>query len=292
MQPKYYYYISENKLAMLEPQLGGSLPRAELTSEVKLPGFSLGIQTKGRSIEDNKVQRLLDLIAKMNRKKLVTSLASVATLANSSFYSDQSPWHHGLYAFSAPLSLGDEAVRVISYLLWKPWNDAIIFLAGSPQFVLGEKEIRESVQVYQTTGTWSSIFNFADNILRTDEHNFIGVADKTPPTGSTAKDIPWAMWEGRNSSSKQEVLPVELPAAPEALAIGVMCVRYLTRLPRENMDLIFQVFRSLPFVRRTDLPRWAHELINFSEADPPLKQMLWRCKTVYVGSPLYTAFGE
>jgi len=292
MQPKYYYYISQNKIAMLEPQLGWIFPKAEFNPKIDLPGVSLSMQTKGKSTEDSTVKRLLNLITKMKRRKLVTHLSTVKALENSHFYADQSVWYHGLYAFSAPLGLGDESVRVISYLLWKPWNNALIFLAGSPQFVLGDKTIRESIQVYQTTGTWSSIFNFASNILHTDEQNFVGATDKTPPTNDNlAADIPWVNWEANRHSKKEEVLPIELSASPEALAIGIMCVRYLTQLPRENMDLVFQVFRSLPFDRRTDLPRWANELIDFSETTPQLKQMLWRCKMIYAGSPLYTAFG-
>jgi hypothetical protein len=292
MQPKYYYYISQNKIAMLEPQLGGKFPKAELSPKIDLPGVSLSVQIKGKTSEDSTVKRLLDLLTRMKRQKLITDLPAVNTLEASHFYADQSSWYHGLYAFSAPLGLGADSVRVISYLLWKPWNDALIFLAGSPQFVLGDKTVHESVQVYQTTGTWSSIFNFASSILRTDERNFVGAADEVPPAGEKlAAEIPWVKWKAESRDREQEVLPVEMSASPEALSIGIMCVRYLTHLPRENMDLVFQVFRSLPFVRRTDLPRWANELINFSSTDPQLKQMLWRCKTIYVGSPLYTAFG-
>lgn len=293
MQPKYYYYISKNKLDMLEPQLGGRFPQAEVTPKIDLPGLSLSVQVKGKSAEDSTVKRLLALVEKMKRKKLITALPTGKALENSHFYADQSTWYHGLYAFSAPLGLGDESVRVISYLLWKPWNDGIIFLTGSPQSVLGDTTVRESVQVYQTTGTWSSIFNFASNILRTDEQNFVGASDKAVPVADKVEtDIAWVDWKANDTGLKKEVLPVEISASPGALAIGILCVRYLSRLPQENVDLVFQVFRSLPFVRRTDLPRWANELINFSETRPELKQMLWRCKTIYVGSPLYTAFGE
>ena len=280
---------------MLEPQLGGRRFQAEYTSKfgADLPGFNAGFEAKGKPPDDGMVKRLLDLVDKMKRKKLVTPLSSVKTLETLKFYADQSAWYNGLYAFSAPLGLGDDAVRVISYLLWKPWNDSILFLAGSPQFVLGEKKIRESVQIYQTTGTWSSILNFADSILRTDNPNFVGSTDRDFSTeDALAMEVPWVKWGASPLSRNEDVLPVELAAGSQALASGMLCVRYLTRLPRENMDLIFQVFRSLPFVRRTDLPRWANELMSFPGIDPQLKQLLWRCKTVYMGSPLYTAFGE
>jgi len=283
MRPKNFYYISQAKVELLKPQLGPTFSLPEISPKIELPGFGLGVDFKSTAPDKSLVRSLL---------KLLRPLAETQEMESNIYYTDTAEWYNGLFAFKGALGLGDEPVRVISYLLWRPWNNAILLLAGSPQHILGEAIVREGVYVYGTSGTLASILSFALQTLEAGEPNLVGDGPQRPVAHPSAETLPWLKLDPATLDVSEEILPPELPAASEALATGLMCVHYFSRLPKSCLELAFTPFRRLNFNRQADLPRWASELLNAPGLPDSLIDFFWKCRAIYIGSPLYTALAQ
>jgi hypothetical protein len=289
MQPKTFYYISQTKIELLRPQLDPAISLPEISPKIELPGLGLGVDFKLATPDKSLVRSLLELLKKMKKRKLLRPLAETQKLESNLYYTDTAEWYHGLFAFRGALGLGDRPVRVISYLLWRPWNNAILLLAGSPQHIVGEAIVREGVYVYGTSGTLASILSFASQTLETGEPNLVGAGPQRSVAHPGVETLPWLKADAETLDVGEETLPPELPAASEALATGLMCVRYFSRLPKSCLELAFTPFRRLKFNRQADLPRWASELLNAPGLPDSLIDFFWKCRAIYIGSPLYTA---
>ncbi len=292
MRPKTFYYISQAKIEQLRPQLGPTINLPEISPRIELPGIGVGVDLKLAGSDKNLVRSLLELLKRMKARQLLRPLADAQELEGNLYYTDTAEWYNGLFAFKGGLGLGDEPVRVISYLLWRPWKDAILLLAGSPQHVLGEAIVREGVYVYGTSGTLASILSFASQTLETDEPNLVGAGPQRPAAHPGLEALPWLALDPATMDASDASLPPELPAASEALATGLMCVHYFSRLPKSRLELAFIPFRRLSFHRQADLPRWASELLNVPALPDSLIDFFWKCRAIYVGSPLYTALAQ
>lgn len=289
MSTKNYYYISQTKIEMLEPQLAPRFSMPEISPTVELTGLRVGAKIGPTAQNENRVRRLISLLRKMRSRGLLRVLDDTDSLESNVYYTDTLEWYSGLFAFVGALGLGDEPVRVISYLLWRPWNETILLLAGSPQHILGEKIVRQGISIYGTTGTWSSMLSFASQSLETGEPNLVytGPHRQDRPTGEEA--LSWVEMDATELDGSEEDLPPELPACSDALGLGLTCVRYFSRLPKNRLELVFTPYRRLNFKRRADLPHWAFELLNTPTLDPNLVDFFWKCRAIYIGSPLYTA---
>lgn len=290
MRPKNYYYISQTKLDVLEPQLKSRARWLEITPKVELPGVSIEARFKSTLPAENSVQRLLTVLDQLRSRQLLQPLSQAQTLGGNLFYSDTAEWYHGLFAFKGSLGLGDEAVRAMSYLLWRPWEDRLVLLAGSPLHIVGEKIVRRGVAIYGTAGTWASVMNLATQNFGTGEPNLAALGSSAPRTATPIRDeLPWLAADADELERTEETLPPDLPVASEALSTALLCVRYLSRLPKSTIELVFTPYRRLDFHRRADLPHWAAALLNAPDSAAPLVDFFWRCRTIYIGSPLYTA---
>lgn len=293
MSTKNYYYISQTKLEMLEPQLAPRLSMPEITPKVELPGpVNLGVTIRPTVQEKNPVSRLTSLLKRMRSRELLQALKDTDSLESNVYYTDTAEWYNGLFAFKGALGLGDKPLRVISFLLWRPWNETILLLAGSPQHILGEKIVRQGVSIYGTTGTLSSVLGFASQNLETGEPNLVTTGPHGQGLSIGEKPLPCVEMDATELDGNEEHLPPELPACSDALALGLICVRYLSRLPKSRLELVFTPYKRLNFKRRADLPHWGFELLHTPILDPTLVDFFWKCRAIYIGSPLYTALAS
>lgn len=286
---KHFHYISKMKIDILEPQLNKALFSFELHPKIELPGFSLEVDAQKAPAGSGQVQRLLPLLNKLKKSRLLKSLEEVTSLDPKIYYGDEGEWYHGLFSFKDET----DSTRVILYLLWRFWKDAILLLAGSPLNILGENIIREGVTCDGTSGTFESIYKFANQNLKTDETTAIRTGGTDRDVIQTElKSIPWVAWDTSAFQERTQPLLVQLTASPSPLALGILCVQYLNRLPQEEISTVFKLYRKLPFRRSAELPFWVTEVLKNPSLNNEMKNQFFHCKTIYIGSPLYTALVE
>lgn len=288
MQIRTFYYISEAKVAMLEAQLPRSrFLSLSFTPKVEVPGLSVAAELKGTPAE-HLAARTAALVGRMRKKKLLRPMDHDAALRTAGFYYDRAEWFNGLYAFKGRDGPDGRAVRVVSYLLWRRWKDALVLLAGSPTHVLGERVVRDGVWAYGTTGTWAGMLNFVRRNLAPDGAGPAGV-EGSPTPEDAGGFVPWAEWDAAAQDDDDPTLSFEPAQYPDGLALAVLCARHLTRLPLEPVETAFTVLRRLDLNSGADPLRWSREVRRVLPAGGPLA--LDGLTTVYVGSPIYTAHG-
>jgi hypothetical protein len=269
-----FAYISRPKVATLDPQLKRRFPLQGLSAKVTVPGAEVTVSGERGEQEDDLVARTIGVERKLRRRNLVKNLAAESQLDPSSYYADEATWWNGLFAFSGDFSLSKDAGRVVSYLLWRPWLDSIVLLAGSPENVLGERVIRDGVWAYGTTGTWATILRFAETTFATDEPGYEAVTAASASTPAVG----------------HQAAPDGLFDSPSGLALAVICARYLSALPHTTVETVFRVSQRFPIQTPGLLPDWAQKALGHGSAGGRRVELVRRCEAVYVGSPLYTAF--
>jgi hypothetical protein len=288
MQSKYFYYISPTKVDILEPQLR-KWAWPKITPTVKMPGIDLQVQAAETQVPTILAARLVSVVDALTKAGKLGNIESAHDLQNGAYYHDHDMWYSGLFSFKGIESLHSGPLRAVSYLLWRPRNDSIILLAGSPLHILGEKNVRDSLWAGGTSGTWQWMLEFALTCLKTDEDTLIGVGQNQP--ADARKRVKWVDWDPVAWDEKDEEMPVEMSVSPDALAIAILCIRYLSRLPLSRVETVFTVFDELAMRRRVNLPAWTRAILDAPGLDEHLRETLLKCKTVYIGSPLYTALG-
>jgi hypothetical protein len=271
MQPKYYYYASKNKIEMLEAQFE-KWDVSKISPKLELAGVSIGTDIE---VKDNShlIKRLSRLIKIMNHKKIIQSLSQgeiEAKIFGFGYYQEESDWHNGLVSF------GSE----VSYVLWKLWNDYIILLVGSPAHILGERFVTESNErpfPMMTPRLIERLYFLADSV-----HDNSVQAQRLSEEG---KNKTFFLEEEKIKSDSPIIL-----ASQEAnpLGLGILCTQHLRNMPQSKIDTVFTLFKKYTFVRPDDLPIWIKSLQNYS--DETIRGKLEKCKGVFTGSPIYTAF--
>jgi hypothetical protein len=276
-----FLYVSRTKVEVLEADLS-RWRRPRVSAAVSVPGVRFNITPPAG--DPDLYRRANVLIRNMERRKHIVPMPEDGQLRNSCFYRDQSGWAQGLYSFKGDFSLDGDGARVVTYLLWRCWQDSIILLAGSPENVLGERVIRGGIWAYGTTGTWATLLHFAEAALHTDETNIVGIA--SPSDRPEAGDLRWMDPDIVQADIQEEPLPSEMIDSPRAVALGALCLGRLSNLPTGQIETAFRVFQRLPLTLRGDIPSWVAELLTESRDKV---DVLRQCKMIYVGSPLYTA---
>lgn len=273
---------------MLEPQLLKTrLPK--ITPTIKVPGVDVQIQALDSQIGNILTGRLLRVVESLKKADQLKQLDQLSELRNGIFYQDQNTWHSGLFSFKGSESLHAGPLRAVSYLLWRSWNDSIILLAGSPLNILGERNVRDGLWAGGTSGTWQVMLEFASSCLRSDEEALVAVGTERKHSGH--ESVKWADLNSASFDESDEYMPMEMSQTADALTIATLCVRFLSRLPRSRVETAFTVFNELEMKRRVSLPAWTRTLLETPALDPNLRNVLMKCKKVYIGSPLYTAIG-
>lgn len=274
---------------MLESQLQKQFGLSEIKPEIEMLGISIGTDIKFRD-STNLVRRTTSLIDKMKQRKYIRELTKCEELDTSGLYNDDSIWFNGIFSFNVENA---EKEKIFSYLLWRPWRNSIILLVGSPNNIIGEREIKGS-------GVFSSFeistpmllevyLNMVAESFQSDEENFVRLSDSS---FSDNPLVPVSSIPSINSDisiSKHKVvnIPSKLIYLPDALKAGVFCVKYLSHLPQSRIDTTFKIFRKMDLNRRTNLSEWIRALRDSSGNS--ISPELWKYKRIYIGSPLCTA---
>lgn len=279
-----FTYVSQSKVDVLEADLS-RWRSPQVTATVSVAGVvQLGVAPPAAA--PDLYRRTNALIRKMERRNLMVPLPPSGELDVAGYYRDQSEWMQGLYSLKGDLSLDDDSARVVTFLLWRRWQNSIILLIGSPQNVLGEQVAHGGAWAYGTTGTWDTLLHFAETTLRTDEANLVGVAP--PADRPQAGDLKWLEPGEIMGTVEEQPLPEEMIDSPRALALAALCLGRLSGLPASHTDTGFRLLQRLPLTLRGEVPSWVTELLGQQGGRVKL-DILRQCKMIYVGSPLYTA---
>jgi hypothetical protein len=280
-----YEYISATKVDELEAGL--SRWRKPATTITAGPPF-LQVAVTTPSERADLYRRTNALVRKMEHRKEIVPMPERSELGYSHYYRDGSVWAHGLFSFKGDFSLGQADGRVVTYLLWRRWQDSIVLLAGSPMNVLGEQVVREGVWAYGTTGTMATLLHFTETALRTGEANLVGVAP--PGIQPKTEGLTWideeASWPA--ASGPGEELRPEILSSPPGLALSALCLGHLSALPAGAIETAFRIRQRLSVSLRGNVPAWAADLLG--RRDRAELDFLRQCQAVYLGSPLFTAF--
>jgi hypothetical protein len=281
-----FLYISKTKIEGLEAGLWRR-HKPEITLSASAPGGLVKLDVKPPAQVADLYRRTDALIRKMERRKQLVPMPEQGELGSSDFYHDDAVWANGLFSFKGDFSLEQADARVVTYLLWRRWQDSIVLLAGSPLNVLGEHVVREGVWAYGTTGTLATLVHFTETALRTDEENVVGVS----PSGAQpeAGGLNWTNggtgWP--SASLPDEELRPEILSSPPGLALAALCLGHLAGLPAGPIETTFRITQRIAVNLRGNVPRWAVDLLGRRGREQ--LDFLRRCQAVYVGSPLYTA---
>jgi hypothetical protein len=153
---------------------------------------------------------------------------------------------------------------------------------------LGEKIVRDGVRLPGTGGVCNEVHKFVDKIIGPDE--IVLAADnryKGHPYFTRHK-LPGATYEMANDVEFAETFEFLRPP-PRALSLGILCLKYLVNLPQSEIDTVFKLFHRYDLERPKDLLDWGLVLSSVSKQGIIHRMRLERTRTVFVGSPIYTA---
>jgi hypothetical protein len=252
---KYFYYISKNKLDIIEPQIQTApFELSQISPKFEIAGMSFGVDVQSQR-NGSSVQRLLSVLSRMAKKKLLISTKDVSQFRKLAFYHDEADWLHGRFVIKTKQGL-EETTPVDCYYLWRLWNDSIILLIGSKENIVGNVGVDTEVKGSSTMGAVERLSAYLESEFMVDE------------------------------TQHEHWLHDSLRRRVNGLSLAEFCVNYLTDLPQAKLNLVFWVMREYDFDRKSDLPGWITTIAKM----PYVQQVrLEKCRRVYVGSPLYTA---
>lgn len=278
--PKYFYYISKTKVQMLMPQMAAAV-RPNLSS-ITLSG------------QDNLVSDTLTLISSLTSTKLLSPVPSSEPLSHGSFYEDLADWHSGLFSLNW---MGNKPSVV--YAMFRVVDEAIVLLVGSPNNILGEKIVSAEYFVPGTSGAQIEILNYVSKMFDVKEP--VAVTEGAVHTYSYRGPVPeqtnspirnpfrasksdWYRDQEGPDFMRHGWLSSDEEKKGDSLAI--LCLSQLRKLPCQKLDVAFRVFSTHQISNPDESFEYGFKRKHYEMA----KNLgLYRYKTLYLGSPLYTA---
>jgi hypothetical protein len=250
--PKFFYYISRQKMLMLSDQFA-SLP-------------------KGTTL----VSETLYVIESLLHSHAVVSLEEKMKSANTDKYvKDRGIWRQGLFNFLAT------GTAVVTFIAWRQFGSVLILLVGSPNNILGDQIVKDGMHVPGTSGALLEVLSFIKGTLATDEARSVIVGGELPFYGSYQGENTHTLAESAVDLAPNSINVAVWPKDQETDyrgyfdwntfnedKIASFCKRYLSDLPQTRIETIFKVYN----VYKQDI-----------EDDE------YNINTVVVGSPLYIA---
>lgn len=273
--PRFFYYISKEKVEMLLPQLQS--------------------RESPQDANEPLVTRTLRLIHGLDRNDLVAPVDDSNDLVASQFYSSKAVWRNGLFYFGTMVSV------TVAYFLWMKHGDAIIVLAGSPDNVIGQRVVAQGVHISSTGDAIDSLGSMQIlEAINTDE-----VASVVVGGGSTSTRIPAAKkrlaLNTGNPLEDHNWLRDRIYTHSRETGLAIFCMDHLAQLPQMMIETVFRVYSRRSAERGTIFDDLKTENEKGREEYPTLytdecleeaKRIgLPNLRTIYVGSPLYTAIG-
>lgn len=278
--PKYFYYISKSKVQMLLPQMQAAV-QPNLSS-ITLSG------------QDNLVGDTLSLISSLTSTNLLSPVPSSGPLSHGIFYKDLADWHSGLFSLNW---IGNQPSVV--YAMFRIVDDSILLLVGSPNNILGEKTVSAEYFVPGTSGAQIEILEYVSNMFDVKEP--VAVTEGAVDTYDYCGPIP----ERTNSpicnpfrasesdwyrnQKEPDFIRYGWSSSDEEKkgdSLAILCLSQLRKLPCQKLDVAFRVFSTHQISNPNESFEYDFERKHYEMA----KNLgLYRYKTLYLGSPLYTA---
>ncbi len=253
---KYFYYISETKINLIQAQLYSGVGVSEIIPKIEFGGFGASIGLKP-SQDDNVVKQIVNLLNQMTKRNLLIPLSSVGSSINAinEFYKDESEWRSGIISHRSVDGQNDRDLFTFfdAYVLWRIYGETLVLLLGSPSNIVGEHNSNE--KIYRAT-----TFMRIDAFLKTIGDITTNVEHAAPNSWNVEK-------------------------YPNAATLAGFCLDNLD-FPKIKIDLAFKVFQRLDFNTPKDLPFWFRHVKKLPEDE---QKEFEKCRAVCVGSPLYTA---
>ena len=252
----------------------------KITPKIGVAGIEVEAEISSQARQDL-IRDTVTLLRLMTRRKLIKDLAEGPAIDTGGFWHDEGTWFNGLYLFRVEVDLA-------TYFLWKVFQDAIFLLVGSPLNILGEKIMRDGVEIPGTSGACHRILRFVDRNIQPDE--IVLAADKRyqdHPYFAWLK-LPGMTYDVANDAHLQETFEYT-SSQSKALSLGVLCLRNLICLPQSEIDTVFRLFHEYDFEHPRDLLDWGSVLSKFSQKKTAKQMGLVNVRRVFVGSPIYTA---
>lgn len=246
--------------------------------------------------QDNLVSDALTLLSSLAATKLLSPLPASGLLSHDGFYEDVGNWHSGLFSLNWM-----ENTPTVVYAMFRVLKDSFVLLVGSPNNILGEKVVSAQYFVPGTSGAQIAILRFVSSMFDVEEpvavtegevetYGYIGPVPEQ--TNSPIRNPFSVSWGDRP--------PYRYPEEPSFIGefgfhskekkkgecLAVLCLSQLHKLPLTRLDLAFRVFSTAQILRPDGPFRYDYERERFEELE---KLGVYRYKTVYLGSPLYTA---
>jgi len=298
MTPKYFHYISKAKVDMLLAQVRRRpLGLLSFSPKIEFAGISLGADLKS---EANKglVTDTLRLLKTLKRQRAITAVDAERKLDSRNFYHSEDMWRHGCFYFATLPSF------TVTYLLWRTYNQSVVLLAGSPENIIGQINIRDGVHIASTGEAMETL----------GSEDFLRAIEQDEPTRSTAYEPDFDDGILSENIDWLHMTHVKSNAAPMAM----FCFRHLTRLTEMRVETVFKVFSTLESVTgnflsdlnleyegiRSQLdeddskkPKWQQGAEHRKFVEEYWKARISKAKmlglqnykTVHIGSPVYTA---
>lgn len=277
--PKYFYYISRTKVQMLMPQMPAAV-------QPKLSGVA-------SSNEDNVVSDALALISSLASAKLLSPVPSSGILSHDGFYEDRADWHSGLFSMNW---MGNTPSVV--YAMLRIVEDSIVLLVGSPNNILGEKIVSAQYFVPGTSGAQMEILEYVSNMFdvkepvavtegKVETYGYCGpVPEQTNspirnPFRVSKRDWyrdqqgPSFMCDSWSFSSEEK----------KGVSLAILCLSQLRKLPLCRLELAFRVFSTYQISEPDGPVEYDFQREHYNAVK---KLGVYRYKTIYLGSPLYT----
>jgi hypothetical protein len=263
MQPKYFQYISKNKIDMLYDQLGSQIGLLEFTSKfgVQGAGVELGIKNDP-TVNSSLIHRTRKVMIGLEKNKMLKPLIKYRRKINTKgYYSDTSLWHIGLYAYMSDTSglITSNTAKMV-YFAFKKRGNSLILLAGSPNNLLGIKSVDKQFEPSESTDLFlyrKHVFQHVLSYISAEEKSGI-----TPPIF--------------------ELLQNE--ELPYPLYLCNFCLLDLKELQETTIEISFKIYFQYNIGKLLKNLVVEKFLLNFLGQELDLDRS-W----LYVGSPLYTA---
>jgi hypothetical protein len=275
-QPKYFYYVSREKVEMLLPQM----------------------RVGGMHEESHEplIKKAIRLLGALDRSNSVLSLDETTKIGASKFYASRTVWHNGLFYFRTMVSV------TVAYFLWRKHGDSIIVLTGSPDNIIGSRVASQGVRLSSTADAIDTIGSSEIlDVINSNEVSSVVVGG----TGRTSRGIPRAQKPVSVAGSDREVVEgwFKETAYTQSREVGlaIFCLSHLSNLPEMTIDTVFRIYSTYSskganlFEDLEAEHKQGQQEYAILYTDDRLKEAqrmgMANFRTIYIGSPLYTAIG-
>lgn len=273
--PKFFYYISRAKVEMLLPQFRLSSMHEESSEPLVV-----------------KAMRLLDVLYTAGS---VLSLGDAATIDASKFYASKAIWHNGLFYFRTIVSV------TVAYFVWKKHGDSIIVLAGSPDNIIGTRVAKQGIHLSSTGDAIDTIGS--SEIL--DAINSNEASSVVVGGGRTSRRIPRSerpiSIPARDRDTTRNWFKEAVYTHSREVGLAIFCLNDLSNLLEMSIDTVFRIystysskganlFEDLEAEHKEGQREYA--VLYTEEGLKEARRIgMANLRTIYIGSPLYTAIG-